>query len=188
VLDNLATQQYFAINSYETAEAISKRIGDSTIVIRTEGDNKGISSPVGGDCKNPGSRSSGSSTNTQEAARRWMKPEEILTLPEHAAIIFHKNNYVIVCDKIKYYADRAFRPRGIRRRFGTGRSRGHAVSGVLMGLAALALAIGVTALVARLPELERRWRAASIAQPEYPEFGYDPAYGPGGYVPPWRGR
>ena len=124
MLDNLATQQYFAINSYETAEAISKRIGDSTIVIRTEGNNRGISSPLGGEPKSQGSRNSGSSTNIQEAARRWMKPEEILTLPEHAAIVFHKNNYVIVCDKIKYFADKAFRRRGIRRRFGTGRSRG----------------------------------------------------------------
>ena len=43
VLDNLATQQYFAITSYETAEAMSKRIGDGTILIRTEGDNRGRS-------------------------------------------------------------------------------------------------------------------------------------------------
>ena len=57
-----------------------------------------------------------------------------------------------------------------------------------MGLAALALAIGVTALVAHLPELERRWRAASVAQPEYPEFNYNPIYGSDGYLPPRRGR
>ena len=63
VLDNLATQQYFSITSYETAEAMSKRIGDETIVIRTEGDNRGTSTPIGGDGKNPGSRNSGSNTN-----------------------------------------------------------------------------------------------------------------------------
>ena len=79
VLDNLATQQYFSINSYETAEAMSKRIGDETIVIRTEGDNRGTSSPIGGDGKNPGNRNSGSNYNTSETARRLLKPEEILT-------------------------------------------------------------------------------------------------------------
>ena len=70
VLDNLATQQYFSINSYETAEAMSKRIGDETIVIRTEGDNRGTSTPTGGDGKNPGSRSSGSNTTLSEIATR----------------------------------------------------------------------------------------------------------------------
>jgi type IV secretion system protein VirD4 len=152
VLDNLATQQYFSINSYETAEAISKRIGDETIVIRTEGDNSGISAPIGGDGKNPGSRNSGSNTNTSEAARRCFKPEEILVLPEHTAIVFHKNHYVIVCDKIRYYADRAFRRRGmVIRRWGTGRTRGLGLHEMLLGPAALALAYGVTMFVDSLP-------------------------------------
>ena len=62
VLDNLSTQQYFSINSYETAEAMSKRIGDSTVVIRTEGDNQGVS--VGGDSKTPPTRTSGRNSNT----------------------------------------------------------------------------------------------------------------------------
>ena len=31
ILDNIGTQQYFGINSYETAEEISKRIGTATI-------------------------------------------------------------------------------------------------------------------------------------------------------------
>src|SRR5207248_4934970 len=48
VLDNLATQQYMSITSYETAEAMSKRIGDETVVIRTEGDNRGTSTSIGG--------------------------------------------------------------------------------------------------------------------------------------------
>ena len=31
ILDNIGTQQYFGINSYETAEEISKRIGTATV-------------------------------------------------------------------------------------------------------------------------------------------------------------
>ena len=152
VLDNLATQQYMSITSYETAEQMSKRIGDETIVIRTEGDNRGSSTPTGGDGKSPGSRNSGSNTTTSEAARRLMKPEEILVLPEHTTIVFHKNHYVIVCDKSKYYADKAFRRRGvIFKRWGTGRTRGRGLRGLALGLAALALSGLVTLLVANLP-------------------------------------
>jgi type IV secretion system protein VirD4 len=148
VLDNIATQQYFSINSYETAETLSKRMGEETMVIRTDSGNSGVSSPVGGDGKNPGSRSSGTSWNTSEIARRLLKPEEILTLPEQTAIIFHKNNYVILCNKIKYYADRAFRQRGILfRRFGTGRARGLGIREMLLAIALLAVSL-LAALVA----------------------------------------
>ena len=152
VLDNLATQQYFSINSYETAETMSKRIGDETIVIRTEGTNDGTSAPTGGSGKESGSRTRGRNTNTSEVARRLLKPEEILVLPEHAAIIFHKNNYVIVCNKIKYYADEAFRLRGVFfRRYGTGRVRRLGLGEMLLALAILGLALVLTQIVASLP-------------------------------------
>jgi type IV secretion system protein VirD4 len=179
VLDNLATQQYMSITSYETAEAMSKRIGDETIVIRTEGDNRGASTPTGGDGKSPGSRNSGSNTTTSEAVRRLLKPEEVLTLPENVAIVFHKNNYVILCDKIKYYADQAFRRRGlIFKRWGTGRTRGLGLGGMALGLAALALAYVVTMIVASLPAPVQQPPAA-IAPGGYIEAGSAP-YGPGG--------
>jgi len=153
VLDNLATQQYMSITSYETAEMLSKRIGDATVVIRTEGNNQGNSSPIGGDGKSPGSRNSGWNSTTAEAARRLYKPEEILVLPESTCLVFHRNNYVIVCDKIRYYADQAFRRRGLFcKRWGSGKSRGMGGSGFALGLLALALAGVVTIAVAHLPD------------------------------------
>jgi type IV secretion system protein VirD4 len=152
VLDNLATQQYFSINSYETAEAMSKRIGDETVVIRSEGTNSGTSTPTNGDSRNPGSSNSGRNSTTSEIARRLLKPEEILVLPEHTAVIFHKNNCVIVCNKIKYYADRAFRQRGmIFHRWGTGRTQGLGLSEMLVAIAILAVAYAVTMAVASSP-------------------------------------
>jgi type IV secretion system protein VirD4 len=149
VLDNLATQQYFSINSYETAEAMSKRIGDETIVVTSSGTSSGMQSPTGSGGKETGNRSRSSSKNFDERERKLLKPEEILTLPEHAAMVFHKNNPVIVCDKIKHYADAAFRQRGtFRRRWGTGRSPGLGLGGLVLGVAALALAYVVTMIVA----------------------------------------
>ena len=184
VLDNLATQQYFAITSYETAEAISKRIGDETIIIRTEGDNRGRSSPVGGDGRSGGSRNTGSNVSFSEAARRLLKAEEILVLPEHSAIVFHKNNYVVICDKIKYYSDRAFRRRGILffRRWGTGRRQVLGLGGMGLGLAALALAFAVTVAVSRLPVPVRRPPSA-VAPGDYSEAGTVPVYSPAPYGP-----
>ena len=161
VLDNLSTQQYFSITSYPTAKDMSERIGDATIIVRSEGDNGGTSAPVGGDGKNPGSRNSGWNTNYSEAALRLWRPRKSWWLPDTTAFIFHKNNYVIVCDKIKYYADRAFRRRGIVfKRWGTGRTRGLGLDSMVWGLAALALAYVVTLFVASLPVPQRRPRAA----------------------------
>jgi type IV secretion system protein VirD4 len=150
VLDNLATQQYFCINSYETAEILSKRIGDQTIVVRTEGGNDGWSRPFGGDGKAAGSRNTGTSITITEIGRRYIKPEEILTLPENVSLVFHKNHYVMFCECIKYYSDKAFRYRR-GRGYGTGRSRGVGLGGMVLALAALAMSGVVTAFVASLP-------------------------------------
>jgi type IV secretion system protein VirD4 len=175
VLDNLATQQYFAITSYETAEAISKRIGEGTILIRTSADNEGVSTPTGGDGKNPGSSNSGTSINYSEAARHLLKPEEILVLPEDTALVFHKNNYAILCRKIKYYADRAFRPRGFSRQWGTGRTRGLGWGSMLLGLAALLFAVVVTLLIDRLPVPDRQqhYRTGTPAFHRPARWNYD---------------
>ena len=50
---------------------MSERIGETSIVIRTEGDNQGVS--VGGDSKNPPTRTSGRNSNTSEIARRLLQ-------------------------------------------------------------------------------------------------------------------
>ena len=151
VLDNIATQQYYSINSYTTCEELSKRMGDETVMIRTDSGNRSVSTPYGGEGKSPVNRTSGTSYSTSEIARRLLKPEEILTLPEQTAIVFHKNHYVILCNKIKYYADRSFRRRGILfRRWGTGRARGLGLGEMLLAVAFLALALLAAQLVADL--------------------------------------
>jgi type IV secretion system protein VirD4 len=185
VLDNLATQQYFAITSYETAEAMSKRIGEGTILIRTSGDNQGRSTPSGGDGKNPGSINSGSSTNYSEAARKLLKPEEILVLPEDTAIVFHKNHYVIMCQKIRYYADKAFRPRGLSRQWGTGRTRGLGLGSMLLGLAAVLFSLVVTLFLDRLPMPDRQPRTRGGAS-GYSRDGYGYDVAPSSYGPSRR--
>jgi type IV secretion system protein VirD4 len=162
VLDNLATQQFFGITSDETNEIVSKRIGDETRLIVTEGGNTGISSPIGGDGRGGSTRSGGTSYNTSEIARRLLKSEEIRTLSEQKLIVFHKNNHVIICDKIRYYADPAFRKRGIFQRYGTGRTPGLGLDSLVLGLLVLAIACLVTLFVASLST--RQGGGAAIRQ------------------------
>ncbi len=46
-LDNIDTQQYFGTNAFESAEAISKRIGDATIEVKSVNDTTSSSRPTG---------------------------------------------------------------------------------------------------------------------------------------------
>jgi len=177
VLDNLGTQQYFGINSYETAEAISKRIGEETRVIRTEGGNSGSSTNSGSDGKGGTGTSRGSSYNVSEIARRWLKPEEFLVLPPTTALVFHKNSYVVMCDRITYYADQAFR-RGWKG-FGTGKTRGLGLRGLALALVALLLSFMASAFVEALT-------ATPARQPGFSPYSQPPVYGPAPY-PPYGG-
>jgi type IV secretion system protein VirD4 len=140
ILDNLGTQQYFSIASYETADALSKRIGDETIGIVSEGDNSGTSSPNGPTLQNPSSRNRGQSSTRSLIGRRILRPEEILVLPDSVALVFHKNLPVIICRRIWHYSDKAFR------RGGVGRSRGLGLRAAVAATAALLLA-GVATVV-----------------------------------------
>jgi type IV secretion system protein VirD4 len=117
VLDNIGSQQYFSINSMETAKELSERIGDATIGITSENDTTGDSHATGSNAhQQGGNRSSSRSITRSEIARRLLKPEEVLTLPEDTCLIFHKNLPVIPARLVKYYNAPEFR----RRWFGLG--------------------------------------------------------------------
>lgn len=190
VLDNLATRQYFSIHSYETAEAISKEIGDTTITVRSYNENEGGSMPVGG-CgqPQPGSKSWGRGTTRSEHGRALLRPEEILRLSGHSLLIFHKNNRPILAERIRYYADPAFRP-GLRGH-GTGRARGVGFRDVALAASALLLAVLGAACVAALPpppHLRQPEQRPAFAAP--PPGYYAEPYGfqPGPYPPPYQSR
>jgi type IV secretion system protein VirD4 len=98
-LDNIDTQQYFGTASYEVADELSKRSGDTTIPITASGDNTGrthqeSSSPQGGSSST--SFSTGRNTNYSDITRRLFKPEEILMFPKEVALVFHRNVPVIL--------------------------------------------------------------------------------------------
>ncbi|MHC5542966.1 type IV secretory system conjugative DNA transfer family protein, partial [Singulisphaera rosea] len=116
-LDNIDTQQYFGINAIDSADVISRRIGDATITTQSRQRSTSYSEPTGfaGNGPQSGQRSTSSSVTTSEMARRLYKPEEVLRLPADMALLFHKNMPVIPARLIRYYADPEFRDGGTGR-------------------------------------------------------------------------
>jgi type IV secretion system protein VirD4 len=133
VLDNLATQQYFGTNTYESAEALSRRIGEYTILLASQNTTLGHSHPTSqtGREPSPSSRNTSTAITLSEIGRRWQRPEEILTWPDDMGVVFHKNVPFIFIKLLKYFDAPEFRWGG------TGKSRGLGLAGGVMALALL---------------------------------------------------
>lgn len=101
---NCSTQIYLGANSYETAERLSKILGDQTIVLESAGTsrsyNQGGHEPSGAQVSH--------SRNWQEQGRPLMRPEEILTMSSELLIAFVKDLPPILARRIKWYTDPLF--------------------------------------------------------------------------------
>jgi type IV secretion system protein VirD4 len=149
VLDSIGTQQFFAINSYETAEEISKRIGDATIAIETENYSWGHSHNTGVTAQQESrNRSTNNTLNRSEIARRLLKPEEVLTLSPDICLIFHKHVPVTVGRLVKFFEAPEFK------RGGTAAPRRLGVAATVLAIFTLLASCLVTgaALIAAGPQ------------------------------------
>ncbi len=109
--DNCSTQIYLgAASSYETAERLSKSIGDWTQVIQQYGENESRSSQSGGASQSGGQVSRGSSVNYSESGRALLRPEEILTLNNDLLIVLQRGLSPILAQRVKWYEDPEFNP------------------------------------------------------------------------------
>lgn len=141
VLDNIDTQMYFGINAYESAEAISKSLGEATITSESYNSTSGHSRSFGGKGQEGGSVSTGTSLTISEMGRALARPDEIIRCPEDLAWIFHRNLPPICARLLRYYDAPEFR------RGRTGAQRG---LGLAAGLKALMILLfsGILAGVA----------------------------------------
>jgi type IV secretion system protein VirD4 len=114
--DNCSTQIYLgAASSYETAERLSKSIGEWTQVVEGYGDNESRSwqdSQTGG--SESGSR--GTSRNFAQNGRALLRPEEILTLSNDYVIGLLRGMSPILAQRVKWYSDPEFNPAAPKRR------------------------------------------------------------------------
>jgi type IV secretion system protein VirD4 len=119
--DNCSTQIYLCPpSSYETAERISKMLGDYTQVVDNYGTNagssRGSSSSYGGtNSSTQFSSNSGSSLNYQQQGRALLRPEEVLTLNDKYLIAFQRGlRAPLLARRILWYADADFSPNAAR--------------------------------------------------------------------------
>ncbi len=138
ILDNIDTQQYFAFNDIDNAEAISKRIGDTTISVATHGENDGWTRNTGGTGPPSGSESGGRTSSVTNNGRRMYRPEELIVLPEDVGLVLHRNLSVVPVRLIKYFEHPSFRNGGIGQE--PGLTRAATERAVCLLLAALAFA------------------------------------------------
>jgi type IV secretion system protein VirD4 len=102
--DNCSVQIYLgAASSYETAERISKSLGEWTQVVESYGSNESRS----WHSIQPGAQGSQGSSL---AGRALLRPEEVLTLNNDYLITFVRGMPPILARRVKWYEDSAFNP------------------------------------------------------------------------------
>jgi type IV secretion system protein VirD4 len=115
--DNCSTQIYLgAASSYESAERLSKSLGEWTQVLEGYNGNESRSWQVGGDSQQNGQVSRGSALNYSEGGRALLRPEEILTLSNECVIALLRGTSPIIAQRVKWYEDREFNPAAKKRR------------------------------------------------------------------------
>lgn len=104
VLANVS-QVFMGLND-DAAEYVSKRIGEETVLVQSGGTGSGFSTPSGWGTPGNASDSRNSSSNWNQAARRLLKPEEILGLDRRIAITFAPG-VPPICTRLERYFEKS---------------------------------------------------------------------------------
>jgi type IV secretion system protein VirD4 len=136
------TQVFFGVNDPQTAEYVSTRLGEETIVVGSGGVSRGDSSSR----SNQGgsySASRNDSENWQLKERKLLKPEEVTALPARTAITFTPGVPPICTTLTKYFEQNNLHSGGFKRAVGT--LAASLILFLFSGMVALALALPNTA-------------------------------------------
>lgn len=159
------TQVFFGVNDQQTAEYVSSRLGESTIVINSGGQGTSTStstSKQSGQSNSSTSYSTNSNQNWQFLGRKLLKPEEVTALPERVAITFTPGVPPLATRLVRYYENDFKHPR----MFGPIRA---AFDTACLFLAAAMLAVMFTGA---LLKHNLKWTEPST-QAEFRRFGHD---------------
>jgi type IV secretion system protein VirD4 len=99
------SQVFMAVNDIETAELVSKRLGDSTIMVEGSGSNSGSSRQYGGNNPPTESYSNGSSRDWKQQTRKLLNPDEVIGLHPRLALTFTPGLPPICTFLIRYYEE-----------------------------------------------------------------------------------
>jgi type IV secretion system protein VirD4 len=107
------TQVFFGVNDTATAELISSRLGETTIILESGGTSSGTTTQRSMGCHPQDSTSSSynTSTNWQQAARKLLKPEEVIALNPRVAITFAPGVPPVCTWLLRYYEESSWTSR-----------------------------------------------------------------------------
>jgi type IV secretion system protein VirD4 len=103
LLSNVS-QVFFGVNDLPTAEYVSDRLGEETIVVRSGGTSTGTSRQNSKDSSSYG-YSSNANDNWSQQGRKLLKPEEILALSDRTVITFTPGVPPICTTRIRYFEE-----------------------------------------------------------------------------------
>jgi type IV secretion system protein VirD4 len=104
LLSNVS-QVFFGINDLNTAEYVSNRLGESTIVVSSGGTGLGTSHQMSSKGDGSSSRSTNENSNWSQMGRKLLKPDEVLGLSERIAITFTPGVPPIWTTLVRYYEE-----------------------------------------------------------------------------------
>lgn len=101
------SQVFFGVNDQQTAEYVSNRLGEATIIVDSGGSNSGGSrqSTVGAQLSKSAGENWGASSNWQQLGRKMLKPEEVTALSPRVAITFTPSLPPICTVLVRYYEE-----------------------------------------------------------------------------------
>jgi type IV secretion system protein VirD4 len=162
------TQCFFAVNDNATAEEVSRRIGESTIVVTSGGSSRGSSyqSSKGAQPNTSDGSSYNSNSNWAQQARRLLKPEEVMALPARTAITFVPNMPPIRTTLLRYYEEKNLGHSGILTRARL------AVATLAASVVLFVMSAGLAAvLTQQMQEQSRSVHGATIRPHDVPHVG-----------------
>jgi type IV secretion system protein VirD4 len=112
VLSN-TTQIFFGVNDQQTAEYVSNRLGEETIIVESGGTSRGRTQQAGQYGSTSGSYSETTSQNWQQHGRKLLKPEEVVALDPRVAITFTPGVPPIWTCLVRYYEKGFGQPTGL---------------------------------------------------------------------------
>jgi type IV secretion system protein VirD4 len=113
------SQIFFGVSDPRTAEYVSTRLGEQTIVVESGGSSTGDSRSYNGHAGQQSTRSTTRNQNWQQQARKLLKPEEVMALPDRTAITFTRGVPPIWTTLTRYFEDRRRGAAGSRGRLRT---------------------------------------------------------------------
>ncbi len=99
LLANAACQVFFGVNDQDTAELVSKMLGERTVEVRSVGVNSGASAVL----------AHHENAGVGEAGRRLMLPSEVMRMGPDKTVVFVRGLLQpILCERVRYFAEKVF--------------------------------------------------------------------------------